>query len=57
MGNEDRSQRRGIAVAHGAAMSHTSLRDFMKIGHQVRWLSWLALWLIASYSLRLWIDD
>ena len=47
----------GMPVADGEAMHHIPLKEFTKVGHQLRWLTWLAFWLLASYSLRLWADD
>lgn len=38
-------------------MLAVSLREFTQVGHQLRWLARLVFWLLAGYSLRLWIDD
>jgi len=41
----------------GEAMESTSLRAFATLQNQMRWLTWLALWLIASYCLRHWASE
>jgi hypothetical protein len=39
------------------AMNHMSLKEFTTVGQQLRWLTRLAFWLVASHGLRLWADD